>query len=61
MEEMLNVREAEVVSLRNYRKKVQPAIIDLKLLLKSMSKIPNLTTREKYAINTLYEASDEGM
>lgn len=59
MEDKIKMREAEVVSLRGYYKKVNPAIKDLRLLLKSMSTIPNLTTREKFAINTLYEASND--
>lgn len=59
MEDKIKMREAEVVSLRGYYKKVNPAIKDLRLLLKSMSTIPNLTTREKFAINILYEASND--
>lgn len=59
MEDKIKMREAEVVSLRSYYKKVNPAIKDLRLLLKSMSTIPNLTTREKFAINILYEASND--
>lgn len=55
LEQKLEMREAEVVSLRGFYHKVNPAIKDLRLLFKSMSTIPNLTTREKFALNILYE------
>lgn len=60
MEDKLDFRESEVYCLRRYYKKVSPAIKDLRLLLKSMSTIPNLTSKEKFAINILYEVCDEG-